>query len=104
MPFTCGDTDRGLSRVEPLAFSGDINVRNTCRPCWHRCACHAGTAVDRRTGSGNLRQCRHRGGKGRNACRSEEHTSELQSLMRISYAVFCLKKQKKLNQQMYSTQ
>src|SRR3546814_5563323 len=26
-------------------------------------------------------------------CRSEEHTSELQSLMRISYAVFCLKKQ-----------
>src|SRR3546814_4836212 len=29
------------------------------------------------------------------ACRSEEHTSELQSLMRISYAVFCLKKKKK---------
>src|SRR3546814_7344055 len=29
--------------------------------------------------------------------RSEEHTSELQSLMRISYAVFCLKKKKKPN-------
>src|SRR3546814_4495803 len=29
------------------------------------------------------------------ANRSEEHTSELQSLMRISYAVFCLKKKKK---------
>src|SRR3546814_1483280 len=29
------------------------------------------------------------------APRSEEHTSELQSLMRISYAVFCLKKKKK---------
>src|SRR3546814_4086233 len=29
------------------------------------------------------------------AQRSEEHTSELQSLMRISYAVFCLKKKKK---------
>src|SRR3546814_4402960 len=29
--------------------------------------------------------------------RSEEHTSELQSLMRISYAVFCLKKKKKSN-------
>src|SRR3546814_6639480 len=28
------------------------------------------------------------------SCRSEEHTSELQSLMRISYAVFCLKKKK----------
>src|SRR3546814_2990682 len=31
----------------------------------------------------------------RAALRSEEHTSELQSLMRISYAVFCLKKKKK---------
>src|SRR3546814_9697484 len=31
------------------------------------------------------------------AMRSEEHTSELQSLMRISYAVFCLKKKKKRN-------
>src|SRR3546814_7194811 len=31
------------------------------------------------------------------AYRSEEHTSELPSLMRISYAVFCLKKKKKLN-------
>src|SRR3546814_10887395 len=30
--------------------------------------------------------------------RSEEHTSELQSLMRISYAVFCLKKKKQENQ------
>src|SRR3546814_8743562 len=31
------------------------------------------------------------------AARSEEHTSELQSLMRISYAVFCLKKKKKID-------
>src|SRR3546814_1071926 len=31
--------------------------------------------------------------------RSEEHTSELQSLMRISYAVFCLKKKKKTREQ-----
>src|SRR3546814_3095691 len=38
--------------------------------------------------------------------RSEEHTSELQSLMRISYAVFCLKKKKKTydkNQNMKDT-
>src|SRR3546814_17878784 len=34
-------------------------------------------------------------GKAGPAVRSEEHTSELQSLMRISYAVFCLKKKKK---------
>src|SRR3546814_1541858 len=32
---------------------------------------------------------------GASQVRSEEHTSELQSLMRISYAVFCLKKKKK---------
>src|SRR3546814_6989724 len=34
----------------------------------------------------------------RSECRSEEHTSELQSLMRISYAVFCLKKKNILTQ------
>src|SRR3546814_3436747 len=34
---------------------------------------------------------------GQLALRSEEHTSELQSLMRISYAVFCLKKKKNTN-------
>src|SRR3546814_2430217 len=33
-------------------------------------------------------------GDGADVVRSEEHTSELQSLMRISYAVFCLKKKK----------
>src|SRR3546814_6801416 len=36
--------------------------------------------------------------KGRMRARSEEHTSELQSLMRISYAVFCLKKKKQEEQ------
>src|SRR3546814_10617784 len=35
--------------------------------------------------------------------RSEEHTSELQSLMRISYAVFCLKKKKKKTHKKEST-
>src|SRR3546814_9628149 len=37
--------------------------------------------------------CGQAGGR----CRSEEHTSELQSLMRSSYAVFCLKKKKNTN-------
>src|SRR3546814_8177566 len=41
-------------------------------------------------GSTTLMTC-----QGRKTPRSEEHTSELQSLMRISYAVFCLKKKKK---------
>src|SRR3546814_6378950 len=35
--------------------------------------------------------------------RSEEHTSELQSLMRISYAVFCLKKKHNRNNNIYAT-
>src|SRR3546814_5812421 len=35
--------------------------------------------------------------------RSEEHTSELQSLMRISYAVFCLKKKHNTQQQLHQT-
>src|SRR3546814_5678427 len=43
--------------------------------------------------------CRHRVQSdprfGKGLQRSEEHTSELQSLMRISYAVFCLKKKKR---------
>src|SRR3546814_5824382 len=60
-------------------------------------------------GRPNRRLCRGRAGDGRprelshrkhflaqhaGVERSEEHTSELQSLMRISYAVFCLKKKK----------
>src|SRR3546814_10773867 len=51
-------------------------------------------------GRGGHRLYRRRGGAGRYPVRqdhrSEEHTSELQSLMRISYAVFCLKKKKKI--------
>src|SRR3546814_8392274 len=35
--------------------------------------------------------------------RSEEHTSELQSLMRISYAVFCLKKKKETHSKIYKS-
>src|SRR3546814_2407417 len=43
-------------------------------------------------------QAWEKGGGIRPSKRSEEHTSELQSLMRISYAVFCLKKKKKQHQ------
>src|SRR3546814_8483053 len=50
-------------------------------------------------GSYNFQGSRHRQSSFRaqteKGGRSEEHTSELQSLMRISYAVFCLKKKKK---------
>src|SRR3546814_2306835 len=51
----------------------------------HSCLAHAGQSRLRT-------QCRRRAAS--RSRRSEEHTSELQSLMRISYAVFCLKKKK----------
>src|SRR3546814_6611332 len=59
-----------------------------------------GTGVAHELGSGIplVTRGRPRAGPGRRGgagARSEEHTSELQSLMRISYAVFCLKKKKK---------
>src|SRR3546814_10633066 len=43
------------------------------------------------------RKGRRRKGSGGQRHRSEEHTSELQSLMRNSYAVFCLKKKRQIN-------
>src|SRR3546814_8934746 len=48
-----------------------------------------GTALYLQPARGEIRLPGRAGAEGR---RSEEHTSELQSLMRISYAVFCLKK------------
>src|SRR3546814_2511422 len=47
-----------------------------------------------RTSSPTIRSRRKRFSAPSSPSRSEEHTSELQSLMRISYAVFCLKKKK----------
>src|SRR3546814_13415006 len=53
--------------------------------------------VSKSTGRQSLRLRRPRwSAAGSPTGRSEEHTSELQSLMRISYAVFCLKKKNKL--------
>src|SRR6056297_3694731 len=51
-------------------------------------------------GAYSLRSAESRPGAGSARMpRSEEHTSELQSLRRISYAVFCLKKKKKIKKQ-----
>src|SRR3546814_2882767 len=56
------------------------------------CLCVQYRPLPRRISKG----CRVAGTAGR-VLRSEEHTSELQSLMRISYAVFCLKKKKNIS-------
>src|SRR3546814_6565862 len=60
----------------------------TCPPA--RCP----GSASRRAGPAHIAPCAHDRHRRRSAdsARSEEHTSELQSLMRISYAVFCLKK------------
>src|SRR3546814_2247336 len=65
-------------------------------------------AAYRRFGdTANDRRHRNIGGACPNLCRrvlrSEEHTSELQSLMRISYAVFCLKKKNQQQNQLTQT-
>src|SRR3546814_1111722 len=75
--------DRSLHRPEVRTLADDAVVSwsakekgRQCRPFWFRPAGSVTAAFQRLHGLD----------------RSEEHTSELQSLMRISYAVFCLKK------------
>src|SRR3546814_1917556 len=63
-------------RWKIFAGAGTVARRHRVRPGWRR-----------RTRADTMARSR-----------SEEHTSELQSLMRISYAVFCLKKKKKNKQ------
>src|SRR3546814_1883505 len=65
-----------------------------CRPHRPRHAAHALSAEPEIRRRFLHRIFRARSHHGRWRMRSEEHTSELQSLMRISYAVFCLKKKK----------
>src|SRR3546814_1326220 len=111
-PLGAGSEGRTIT-----AISGSSCVRGgTCsvaRPGWRRCL--RGRPLGRRLGRHlappsrrNSRLPAHAPRQRRHChcpvCeyrpsrheRSEEHTSELQSLMRISYAVFCLKKKKKI--------
>src|SRR3546814_16817792 len=76
-----------------LFRSGPAALR-PCAEAWRHLPQHAGHDRRRlsRRGEGDPGQSGWRAF--RSAARSEEHTSELQSLMRISYAVFCLKKNK----------
>src|SRR3546814_5286145 len=69
--------------------------RNNERPLYRQ----AIPALHRRVGAEGDRSSR----PGNRVLRSEEHTSELQSLMRNSYAVFCLKKKKKKQSEQHST-
>src|SRR3546814_10028465 len=69
----------------------------------HRLQPHPHVGPLRRTHDSRTVEEEHHRRNGPTWGRSEEHTSELQSLMRISYAVFCLKKKKKATQrQLYN--
>src|SRR3546814_5700690 len=72
--FRSQDTDQAGARfqIDPHGLCHDQGIRSHASPA-------------QRTGSPLVPAAQHQG-------RSEEHTSELPSLMRISYAVFCLKK------------
>src|SRR3546814_8497318 len=94
-PLIFADTDEALSggnfHAEPVAFAADTLALALCE---------IGSIAERRIAmlvdpalSGLPAFLTPRPGLNR----SEEHTSELQSLMRISYAVFCLKKKKQNN-------
>src|SRR3546814_8914391 len=71
-----GNARRRGEAHSPRALSG-----NRRRPAFYPSQGYRGLPVRK-----------ERGREGRTCPRSEEHTSELQSLMRISYAAFCLKK------------
>src|SRR3546814_2635605 len=90
VPRNCADRiDRQQARCLRALIAILFHLKCT------RCSPRASSKA-KEMGSHLLSRCdpssaaRHRIGE-----RSEEHTSELQSLMRISYAVFCLKKKKK---------
>src|SRR3546814_3904669 len=98
------------SDLAPRASTPHAAARKRAAPRRAR-GCHgrarSGAAKNRRSSSGSFRVTGHPEEPGgirlrrppaeRLDGRSEEHTSELQSLMRISYAVFCLKKKKTRN-------
>src|SRR3546814_4066119 len=71
-----------------------VDLARHFRAADHRCdrMCRIAERGVERLQFGLHRAPRISGKPARDALRSEEHTSELQSLMRISYAVFCLKK------------
>src|SRR3546814_6928346 len=70
----------------PVVGEREMPVVAFCTDAYREARCVAGRLIFERIADQVLEQLR-----------SEEHTSELQSLMRISYAVFCLKKKKKKN-------
>src|SRR3546814_2044537 len=82
-------------RVEATTRSMIRNGRKIRNPIWNAVFNSLVTKAGNRMEKGiSLALAKGRASARSEKSRSEEHTSELQSLMRISYAVFCLKKKK----------
>src|SRR3546814_10751626 len=77
--------DAKYQQVDPRAAPVTVNSALANTPEW--------------TASAGLNVKPYKGSLGKLVLRSEEHTSELQSLMRTSYAVFCLKEHKNAHNQ-----
>src|SRR3546814_1751729 len=106
-PPMAGTAHGERGRVRNLGGRCGAGARHralTCRIRPAACLCSRGNDCTTKTG----RSCRCadawvRRTAGMPALRSEEHTSELQSLMRNSYAVFCLKKKTQTTHNTYTT-
>src|SRR3546814_1875863 len=97
----------GDAQARRAAGSASIGRRRAAGRRWSvRGSCDIGSSCNGEGRAGRIAGAKKGAGPGRApwvrrrgvlADRSEEHTSELQSLMRISYAVFCLKKKNNTN-------
>src|SRR3546814_1535745 len=86
-PVKLGHRDLHPGWTTVVALAGEIGAFHVAQQAVHLGKRQAAMRLDRRL-AGDVGEHAMLG-------RSEEHTSELQSLMRISYAVFCLKKKNK---------
>src|SRR3546814_4194125 len=102
MPYACGastaakppapQTKSHATPISPASRSPQASIGHMRRSI---------IAGDR--GGGHLRRVRCMRNRTHRECRSEEHTPELQSLMRTTYAVFCLKKTHELKSTLHNT-
>src|SRR3546814_3948173 len=109
MQFHCLQPSASIGRPPRAKCYGSLQARQISGRSWSRAYISGRTGrlmnIDARPESrltgmrsnGESWKMRNSHGNGVILARSEEHTSELQSLMRISYAVFCLKKKTPLN-------
>src|SRR3546814_1439232 len=100
-PYTTLFRSRGLKPGKPQSHAGARRTAREAKRWMTQAAREAESAMNRKT-SRPLYELR--ASAMGTIERSEEHTSELQSLMRISYAVFCLKKKRTHHKNTASTQ